>query len=265
MKLLSVFFFLISTLAFSVDKISLSGSSTVAPVMSDIAKAYEAKHPEVRIDVQTGGSSRGIQDVRKNLTNIGMVSRKLKESENDLHSFLIAKDGIAMIIHSSNKVKELSSQQIKDIYLGKIKNWQEVGGENKPIVVVNKAEGRSTLELFTNFFKLKNSEIKASVIIGDNEQGIKTVGNNTYAIGYVSIGAAEYNRSAGVPIKLLPMEGVEASIANVKSNKYPLSRELNIITKEVPTQSYKDFINFALSTMSTSIIEEHYFVPINSK
>ena len=141
----------------SSEKLTLTGSSTVAPLVSEIAKKFEAEHPEVRIDVQTGGSSRGLADAAQGIADIGMVSRALKENETDFQSFAIARDGIGIILESSNPVRSLSDEQIVDIYTGKVDNWQQVGGVNAPITVVSKAEGRSTLELFLEYFQLENS------------------------------------------------------------------------------------------------------------
>ena len=247
------------------EKLVITGSSTIAPVISDLAKDYEKKHSGVRIDVQTGGSSRGIMDARKGLSQVGMVSRSLKKSESDLKYFTLAKDGLAVIVHKSNSISELTEDQIKQIYIGKIANWNLVGGEDKEIVVVNKAEGRSTLELFLKFFKLKNSEIKPDIIIGDNEQGIKTVSKNPNALAYVSIGSAEYSVSVGIPLKLLKFKGVEAKVQNVEGGKYPLMRELNLVTKDTPNGLANDFIKFVLSIEAKQIIKEHYFVPVDTK
>jgi len=172
------------------NRLVLTGSSTVAPLALEIGKRFEQQNPGTRIDVQTGGSSRGINDVRTGLANIGMVSRALKVSETDLTAHTIALDGIGIILHRSNPIEALSDGQIKAIYTGQIRNWHEVGGQDRPITVVNKAEGRSTLELFLQYFTLKSSQIKARVVIGDNQQGIKTVSGNFGAIGYVSIGTA---------------------------------------------------------------------------
>ena len=244
-------------------KLVLTGSSTVAPLASEMAKRYEAGHQGVRIDVQTGGSSRGIADARQGVADIGMVSRSLKDNEKDLQAFTIAKDGISVIVNSDNPVKSLNALQIVDIYTDKINNWKQLGGKDAPITVVNKAEGRSTLELFADHFKLKTKDIKADVVIGDNEQGIKTVAGNPNAIGYVSIGSAEYAATHKTPIKLLPVEGVAASIANVSNGSFPISRPLNLVTKTAPTGLQKDFIDFARSQQVQDIVKEQYFVPIS--
>ena len=248
------------------EKLILTGSSTVAPLVSEIAKKFEAENPNIRIDVQTGGSSRGFADTDQGLADIGMVSRALKDSEiKQFQSFAIAKDGIGIILESSNPVQSLKDQQIVDIFTGKINNWQQVGGEDAPITVVNKAEGRSTLELFLKYFQLENSQIQADVIIGDNQQGIKTVAGNPHAIGYVSIGAAEKDISGGVPLKLLSVSGVDATTATVQDGSFPLSRPLNLITKETPSGLSKEFIEFAQSEKVHDLVESQNFVPISSK
>jgi len=245
-------------------KLVLTGSSTVAPLASEIGKRFEAEHPGARVDVQTGGSSRGITDARQGVANIGMVSRSLKDEEKDLQAFTIARDGIGIILHQDNPVQSLSDQQVVDIYTGKVDNWQEVGGKKAVITVVNKAEGRSTLELFTDYFKLKNSDIKAQVIIGDNEQGIKTVAGNPNAIGYVSIGTAEYSTTNGVPIKLLPVSGVAATTENVQNGTFPISRPLNLVTKTQPEGLDEEFLNFARSPQVEDIVKEQHFVPLKN-
>ena len=246
------------------EKLTLTGSSTVAPLASEIAKKFEAEHPDVRIDVQTGGSSRGLADAAQGLADLGMVSRALKDSETErFTSYAIATDGIGIILASSNPVSSLSDRQVVDIYTGKIDNWQQIGGTDAPITVVNKAEGRSTLELFLNYFDLENSQIEADVIIGDNQQGIKTVAGNKNAIGYVSIGAAERDISAGVPLKLLSVGGVEASTGTVQDGSFPLSRPLNLVTTETPLGLSKEFIEFAQSEKVHDLVEAQNFVPIS--
>jgi phosphate transport system substrate-binding protein len=242
------------------DRLTITGSSTVAPLALEIAKRYEKNHPGVRIDVQTGGSSRGINDARKGLADIGMVSRAIKASEKDLKAFLLALDGIGLIVHQSNPVTTLTEQEIIDIYQGKITNWKTLGGPDLPISVVNKAEGRSTLELFLKHFSIKNSQIKPHVIIGDNQQGIKTVSGNPGAIGYVSIGTAEFEEKRGTAVKRVALQGNMATVAAVAEGKYPLSRQLNLVITGEPSALGKDFLNYAQSNAVKDLIESQFFV-----
>ena len=241
-------------------RLSITGSSTVAPLVLEIAKLYEKTHPAARINVQTGGSSRGVNDTRTGMADIGMVSRALKNSETDLTAYLIAVDGIGIVLHKSNPITQLSNREVVAIYTGEIRNWHELGGLDVPITVVNKAEGRSTLELFLQYFALKNSQIKAQVVIGDNQQGIKTISNNRGAIGYVSIGTAEYEEGRGVLIKRIPMAGQPATVEGVAKGSYPLSRQLNLVVKGPLTPLSRDFIAFAQSLEVHSLIEKQFFV-----
>ncbi|MDZ8050225.1 MAG: phosphate ABC transporter substrate-binding protein [Aulosira sp. ZfuVER01] len=244
-------------------KLVLTGSSTVAPLAAEIGKRFESSHPGVRIDVQSGGSSRGITDSRQGVADVGMVSRALKPDEKDLKAFTIARDGVTVILHKDNPVKSLTDKQVVEIYTGKVTNWQQVGGKSGTITVVNKAEGRSTLELFTHYFKLKNTAIKAQVVIGDNEQGIKTVAGNPNAIGYVSIGSAENSEANKVPIKLLPVNGITATTANVQNNTFPIARPLNLVTKTQPQGLAKEFIDYAQSQQVSDIVKQQNFVLVS--
>ncbi|MBY0475334.1 MAG: phosphate ABC transporter substrate-binding protein [Nitrosomonas sp.] len=246
------------------QRLVLTGSSTIAPLVGEIARRFESLHPGVRIDVQTGGSARGIHDVRKGIAAIGMVSRALKPDEVDLHAFVIAQDGVSIIVHADNPVRTLSREQIAGIYTGRIMRWNVVGGADARITVVNKAEGRSTLELFSEYLQLKNSEIKPHIIIGDNAQGIKTVLGNPHAIGYVSIGAVEFEVQRGAPIRLLSLDGVDASAENVRQGIFPLSRPLSLVTSSELHGWAQQFIEFARSSQVHDLVRAQYFVPINT-
>jgi phosphate transport system substrate-binding protein len=241
-------------------KLTITGSASVSPVIVEIAKRFEGKHPGVRIDVQTGGSSRGLADAKSGLAQIGMVSRTIKP-EDGVIGHTVALDGVAMIVHGTNTVKELTRQQIIDIYTGKITDWSGVGGKAGPITVVNKAEGRSTLEVFCAHFGVKNADIKALSVIGDNEQGVKTVAGNPGAIGYVSIGTAQFAVDTGVSLRLLPLDGVAASAAAVQNGTWPMQRPLNLVTKGAPEGLAKQFIAFALSKDVDDLINDLAIVP----
>jgi phosphate transport system substrate-binding protein len=242
--------------------LTLTGSSTVAPLALEIAKRFEKLHPDVRVDVQSGGSSRGVIDARSGRADIGMVSRALSAQEADLTAHRIAMDGVCIILHDSNPVGRLSSEQVKAIYTGRLLNWQVLGGPDLPITVVSKAEGRSTLELFLQHFGLRNSEVRAQAVIGDNQQGIKTVAANVGAIGYVSIGTADFEATHGARIKLLPLDGVPATVAMVRSGAFPLSRPLNLVTRGPATGWAQAFIAFAQSAAVQDLVAQQFFVSV---
>lgn len=239
----------------------LSGSSTIAPVAGELARRFEATHPGVRVDVQSGGSSRGIADARKGLVQIGMVSRALTADERDLTAHTFAHDGIAMIVHRDNPVLAFTRAQLIEIYRGTATDWS-VGGGHGRIVVVNKAEGRSTLELFLAFTGLHAADIRADVIAGENEQVIKTVAGNPAALGYVSIGSAEGAIAAGTPIRLVAIDGHAATRAAVAAGTAPMTRPLNFVTRGPPSELAAAFLAFAATDEAQALIERAGFVPI---
>ncbi|MCG8456027.1 MAG: phosphate ABC transporter substrate-binding protein [Holophagales bacterium] len=250
-------------------KVVVTGSSTVAPLISEIAGRFETDNPGVRIDVQTGGSSRGLADVRQGLAQIGMVSRSPKPGEGDVTWHPIARDGLAMIVHAENPARSITEEQVRAIYRGEVETWVEVRRtetESKTITdritVVSKAEGRSTLEVFLDHFDLEPPEIAADVIIGDNQQGIKTVAGNPQAIAYVSIGAAEFEARRGGPIRLLELGGVAASTEAVRGGRYPVARTLHLVTAGEPEGWVRAFLEYCRSSAAADLVEGQFFVPL---
>lgn len=241
--------------------IVITGSSTVAPLMAEIAGRYEADHPHIRIDVQTGGSSRGIVDAQRGIADIGMSSRDLTAGEaQTLHAHPIASDGICIITHRDNPVASLTRDELVDIYTARQSTWPDSGED---IVVINKADGRATLDVFLNYTGLDNRDIHADVIIGDNEQGIKTVAANPAAIGYVSIGAAVVNQSLNIPIRLIPIDANIPSLDAVRAGGWPLTRPLILVTADEPTGVIADLITFARSPAVDDLKESLHVVPLD--
>lgn len=249
--------------SFAVEKerIVVTGASTMAPLVAEIARRYEEKRSNIQIDVQTGGSARGVSDLRRNLSDIGLVSRDLSSEEQDLVAVTLAYDGVAMVVHKSNPISLLSDDQIRGIYTGKIKDWKELGEGQGPITVVTKADGRSTLEVFLTHLHLEAKQIKAHIVIGDNEQAVKIVQNNPMAIGYVSVGTIEYHVSVGTEIKAIAIGPVEATSANVLNGTYSVRRPLNIVVKPEHSQTVDEFVAYAIGRDSNDIIVDYFFIP----
>ena len=244
------------------ESLVITGSSTIAPLMTELAERYEEK-TGVQVDVQSGGSGRGISDTRQGLADLGMVSRALKPEERDLTAHLIGRDGIAMIVNSANPVIALSDSQIVAIYTGEQENWSSPGGNGAAINVVHKAAGRSTQELFLEHFGLSNDQVKPDMVIGENQQGIKAVAGDENAIGYVSIGTAIYEADAGAPLRLLPLSGVPATLESVDQGRYPLSRELNLVSQGELSETARQLLDFITDPARAEIYHDYYFLPVS--
>jgi phosphate transport system substrate-binding protein len=245
------------------SRLTLAGSSTVQPVMEEAAQAFEKSRPEVRVDVQGGGSAVGITAPRRGLAQIGMVSRDLHDDEKaDLTATPIALDGLAIIVHASNPLKDLTQQQVIDIFSGKAANWKAVGGRDAAVTVINKEEGRATLELFEKHFNLKGRFVKNAVIIGPNGQAIASVAGNPDSIAYVSIGSAAVAEQEGVKIRRVRLDGVEPTVENVKNGAYGLRRPLCLVTRGAPSGLAKEYMDFVLSPEGQRIVLGQEFVPV---
>lgn len=241
----------------------VTGSSTIAPLVAEAAKRYEDAHPGVRIEVQSGGSSRGVADALSGSADLGMVSRALKNEEIDaLTAHSLAVDGVCVVNHKDNPVKQLDKQQLIDIYTKKITNWKDVGGNDAIIIVANKAEGRSTLEIFVAFLGLDNADVKADVVVGENLHVINSVVSNPNTIGYVSIGTASAEEKAGTPIKLVITGGIVPTMETVRNGSFPITRPLNIVTDAETSPAATAFLDYLMSAEINDLVEKHYFVPV---
>ncbi len=241
------------------ETITISGSTTVLPVVQTVAEIYMDEHANADIQISGGGSGVGVTAAKEGTADIGMLSRALKDSEktgSSLSEFVIGRDGIALIAHPSNPVSDLSPDQIKDIYLGKITNWKEVGGSDMEIVLIGRDSASGTREFFTEY--VLNKEDAAKTMQEYNSNGaVKTAVSQTPgAIGYVSI---EYIDDS---VKAFTISGVEATVENVISGVYKINRPLLLITNGEPEGLAKDFIEYILSAAGQKIIAENGFVPV---
>jgi phosphate transport system substrate-binding protein len=242
-------------------KLLITGSSTMCPMIDAMGKRFETLHHDVNVEVECGGSERGVKDILKGKTDIGMISRSLKDSVKDLYGFPVARDGISIIVNKENPVMSLSNAQIVGIFTGAITDWEEVQGPREKILVVLREMQKSSTELFRNYFKLKEREITGIVFAGDNPVTIKAVASNSRAIGYVSSGFALHQEESGASIKVLPVNGVKPTRRNIITVNYPISRPLLLISKKFPTGLVKEFIDFALSSGNVDIIEMFDYIP----
>ncbi len=274
-------FFLSETFLHAQKIIKVMGSSTVQPIATIAARIYGKRH-NIRIVVEGGGSSKGVQGAGEGLADIGTASRNIYPEEKKKYPGLIAHtiayDGIAIIVNKQNPVEGLSSRQIIDIYTGKIRNWKELGGPDRPIKLVSKDFGRSTLDLFIEhlgmevtkkdglmYYRLKGEQGYSSVgavVVGQNSEAIVAVSSDPGAIGYVSIGSAERAEKKLGKIKRIKIDGIEASRENVKNRTYPIIRPLNLITKGRPTGDIEGFIEFLLSPQGQNIVKNLDYIPV---
>lgn len=244
--------------------LSMTGSTTVLPIAQNAAEAYMESHPTVNISVHGGGSGVGIAAIIDGTTDIANASRSIKEKEIETCKSkginpvgtVVARDGIAIIVHPSNTVKDITLDQLKAIYIGNISNWNELGGKNKEIVVASRDVSSGTFELFKKKVLGGEKTREDAIMLASNKAIATTVKDAPGAIGYVGIG---YLSDA---VKALTVEGVTPTKETVLNGSYGISRPLYMYTNGNPKGLTKDFIDFLLSPEGQRIVEEVGFVSL---
>lgn len=243
-------------------KINIGGSTTLLPIVQKMIEVYMAKYPQVEISIAGSGSGDGLKALMEGSIDIANSSRGLKEKEAqsagaaglNLVAQVVAIDCIVPVVNPANPVNELSLEQLKGIYSGQIKNWREVGGQDKTIVVISRDFSSGTFETWQEKV-LGKERIRPDAQMQSSNGGVgKSVANNKYAIGYVGLGYVS-DKLKGVTV-----QGVKASASSAKDGSYPLARELYMFTNGPASGVLKQFLDFVISGQGQCIVEAEGFV-----
>ncbi len=249
------------------ENIVIKGSTTVLPIAQATLEAYMKANPEAKISLSGGGSGEGIKAIIDGTADIGNSSREIKKSEIELAKskgvtpveIVVAIDGIVPIVNPRNPVKNLTIDQLNQIYQGKITNWKAVGGDDLEIVVISRDSSSGTFEAWGELV-LKGAKVSPRAQLQASNGAIdQAVSKNKYAIGYVGLGYLEKS------VKALTVNGVEASEKTALSKAYPVSRFLYMYTNGEPKGETAKFIKFVLSPAGQALVKKEGFVPLPKK
>ena len=253
-----------SLLAAEEKTLTLAGSTTVLPIAQRVAEEFMNLHPDVNISVRGGGSGVGIAALIDGVVDIANASHPMKDEELKLARergvnpvpTIIANDGIAVIVHPENPIDEISLDQLKAIYTGGISRWSELGGTNRPIVVISRDVASGTFEVFKKLV-LEGENVRPDAIrLASNKAVAVTVAKTPDAIGYVGLGFLSPE------VKPLKVDGVSPTPENVISGKYKIVRPLYMYTNGEPKGLAKEFIQFILSDEGQNLVKELGFIPV---
>jgi phosphate transport system substrate-binding protein len=261
----------------SATYIENKGSDTIVNLALAWAERYQAEHPEVRISVTGGGSGTGIASLINGTTDIANASRQIKDEEiaeanaNGVEpvEHIIARDAIAVIVNPQNPVSQLTLKQISDIYSGKISNWSEIGGEDRPIVRLSRETNSGTHVYFLEtVLRLGNSEDKTlfsmdTLLLPSSEGIVAEVRQNPNAIGYDGLGYVPDDLKMIAIAKEAGGAYVLPSIHTVNDKSYPIARDLYMYTDGEPTGIVKKYLDWILSAEAQEIVAELGFVPVD--
>jgi phosphate transport system substrate-binding protein len=235
----------------------IAGSTSVQPFAEKLAEVYMHTHPEVRIDVQGGGSSAGIFAAQQGAADLGASSRELTPKEKDLQEIPIAYDGIAIIVNKQNPLSNLSLAQIRQIFLGDITDWGQFHLTPHSIDIITREEGSGTRNAFEEMVMGKHAEITPLALVQDSNGSVREiVANDPYAIGYISMGLVDQR------VKALSVGGIAPTRQNVKNRSYTLVRRFLLVTRELKPGPCQSFVNFILSAQGQSLLESEGLVGV---
>lgn len=242
-------------------EIVIAGSTSVQPLSEELAKAYMEANEGITITVQGGGSGQGAKSIAEGIAQIGALSREVKDEEKESvgNQYVIALDGVGVIIHKDVKVEDLTMDQIRDIYTGKIKNWKEVGGDDAAISVVSREEGSGTRGAFVEITGVeaddKDNTTADALVQSSTGAVVKTVAETPNSIGYVSLEAIDDS------VKTVKVDGVAPSNDTVIDGTYKITRPFIYITPAEEDADAAKYIEYVMSDEGKAKIEENGFIP----
>ncbi len=247
-------------------KIVIDGSTTVGPIAKAFAEYYMSKHPDVNITVSESGSGNGAKSLINQVCDVADMSRfmKLKEFEAAVTkgimpvAHVVAMDGIAIIVHPSNPVAGLTVEQVRDIYMGKITTWKQLGGPDVEIVMISRDTNSGTYETFEGLVMNKEKISERAEYVGSNGAIRQRVQSTKAAIGYVGLGFVDRS------IKALEINNVMPDAGTIATGVYPIARPLYMFTNGYPElgSNLFSFITLYLTPKGQEIIEEIGFIPV---
>ena len=239
--------------------VTTDGSTSMQKVIGALGEAFEGEYSGTTFTYNPTGSGSGITAVSEGRCDIGLSSRALKDEEKaqGLEETVLAYDGIAIVVSPDNPVKELTLEQIADIYTGKVTNWKDVGGNDAGIVVIGREAGSGTRDGFESITNTKDS-CKYRQELGSTGDVIATVAGNPGAIGYASLAAVKDT------VKALVVNGVTPSEETVKDGSYVVQRPFVLVTKEgkALSDTAQKFFDYVTSADASQIISDAGAVPV---
>ena len=249
------------------DKVVVAGSTSVQPLSEELAAAFMDVNGDITVEIQGGGSGQAAVSLADGIADIGALSREVKDEEKStiVKEYIIAKDGVAVIVNTDVTVTDLTLEQIKGIFTGEIANWKEVGGKDQTITVVSREEGSGTRGAFTELTGVMEKDSAGTEIDSTSKNAIvqpstgavlQAVGSTPGSIGYVSMEALNDTVIA------LEVGGVSISKETVLDGTYAISRPFIYGVAGEVSEAAQAFIDFIMSAEGQALIEENGYIPV---
>lgn len=242
----------------------IAGNGPEQFVIEQLTRAFEKANPRAYIDIVWDENSKPVDLVKSGQAHIAVTGQE----DTGLHAAHIGWDGIAVVVNMSNHTKEVTSQQVADIFSGKVKSWSDLGGPDTKILLIDRPRNRNIRETFEQQLGIAGKIPEGAKIIGPDDKAIKTVVGTLpplSAVTYVSLGPALEAVTSGVAIRLLPIDKVEPEEPPVKDGRYKLRRPILLLTKQGSNPVADAFAAFALTKEGQTIIDNEGYTPLGQK
>lgn len=259
----------LSLLSISASAQRIKGSDTVLPVAQQTAERFMNQHPDTRVTVTGGGTGVGISALLDNTTDIAMASRPIKFSEKmkiksageDVAEIVVAYDALAVVAHPSNPVKQLTRQQLEDIFRGKITNWKQAGGDDRKIVVYSRETSSGTYEFFKESVLKNKNYMASSLSMPATGAIIQSVSQTKGAIGYVGL-AYVSPRVKTLSVSYDGKHYAAPTVENATNKTYPIVRPLYYYYNVKKKAEIDPLIQYILSPDGQDIIKKSGYIPV---
>ncbi len=247
------------------------GSTTVLPLAQKWQEGFNAEHSEIEIGISGGGSGIGIEALISGSAEIANASRPMKDEEKQRAraagvepvEHVIAYDGLAVVVHLSNPLNELSIKQIANIFAGEVNNWNEVGGPDSEIVIINRDSASGTWAAFKELVLAGREYAPEALAVSSNQAIIDLVARYPPTIGYVSLSYLDDSVNALKVTATPGDDAIEPSVGNVQNDSYPISRALYCYTKGEPTGEVGEYVQWIKGPAGQAIVAELGYVPVS--
>jgi phosphate transport system substrate-binding protein len=251
--------------------LTIKGSDTMVHLVTAWAEAYMGAHPDTQISVTGGGSGTGIAAMINGTTGLCMASRGVKSKERDLaktggidfRELTVGRDGIAVVVHPDNPVSDLTLDQLRQVFNGTLKNWNQIGGPDQAIQVLSRESNSGTYVFFNEQVLEKDDYGREVRLMPSSAAIVQSVDQDKWSIGYVGLGYAEGSSVKVIAVKTdASSAAVTPSLASIRDGSYPIARPLFMYSNGEPVGLAKAFLDSALSVNGQEIVAETGYIPI---
>jgi len=243
-------------------KLTISVTGREQAVFEKASVKFEKLHPRVRVRFAATDGADPLAALAESSADIAVVGRTPKPEEQDWTGTIVGWEGIAIMVNASNRMQEVTLKQVTDLLSGAVKTWDEVGGLEARITIVNREEGKGVRPYLEQLLSLSGKFVNGKGVVEPDKEAIRVISGNLNAVSYVNLSAGVGNVSVGVPIRLLAINKVDPEPANVSSGAYPLRRPIVMVTKTPPSPLVKAFVDFMLDKEGQKTVLEEDFVPL---